>query len=123
MIRVALIDDNPANRQLLEAYFRYAGGFEVIRSWATGGELQADFIWEEDPPDVVVVDLVMMPMSGEHVLEWIRFHYPKCTLIIWSALGDVAELVQKYIPTLADAVVEKGEASCLVSTIQEFIHE
>jgi DNA-binding NtrC family response regulator len=40
----------------------------------------------ENPPDVVVIDLVMPLVSGDKVAKWVRSHYPQVRVYINTSL-------------------------------------
>lgn len=66
--RLLVVDDTPHNVKLL-AELLAAHGFEVDR--ATNGREAIEAI-ERDPPDLVLLDVVMPDMNGYEVCRWIR---------------------------------------------------
>ena len=67
MKRVALVEDNPDNRLLVQALLD--GHFEVSE-YPTGGDALAAF--EDVVPDLVLLDISLPGMDGTEVLERLR---------------------------------------------------
>jgi CheY-like chemotaxis protein len=66
--RILLVDDNPQNRRLIEAMLTPYG--YLIASASSGDE--ALQITASDPPDLILLDVVMPGMSGYEVCRRIR---------------------------------------------------
>jgi CheY-like chemotaxis protein len=64
---VALVEDNADNRLLVQALL---GGLYELREYATGGDALTAF--EQDPPDLVLLDISLPGISGLEVLARIR---------------------------------------------------
>jgi len=67
MKRVALVEDNPDNRLLVQALLK--DRYEIIEH-PTGADALAAF--EETLPDLVLLDISLPGMDGTEVLAWIR---------------------------------------------------
>lgn len=82
-IRVLLIEDNEANRRLMQDYLLYSG-YEVF-PLAEGRQFQAAM--ESFNPQVILLDLRLPDIDGYELLEQIRDHPDWCTIpvIIVSA--------------------------------------
>lgn len=73
MIRVLVVDDNPALREML-ALILSGEGYEVARARHGGEAVQyIDSGWH---PDIVLLDVLMPVMDGLAVCAWIRQHVP-----------------------------------------------
>lgn len=77
-LAVAVVEDNLYVRRILEGLLRY---FKIqnITSFANGAEAIEHYkaLWDDpltnDPaPDLVIADLVMMPINGLLLLRWLR---------------------------------------------------
>jgi DNA-binding response OmpR family regulator len=83
MPRVLLVDDDPAMLRLLEVNFRLEG-FETVT--ATRGEEAVDAV-RADPPDAVVLDVMLPGMDGHEVVRTIRDEPAAATLPVVFLTG------------------------------------
>jgi DNA-binding NarL/FixJ family response regulator len=114
-IRVLIADDEPDVRLLLRLSLRHhdvevageaSDGHEVLERCAT------------DPPDVVVLDLLMPGLNGFEVIMGLRDRHPEVGIVAHSAVaGDVVrrQMSRQGIPL----VLKSGEAGPLVNAIRE----
>ncbi len=67
MLKIAVVEDNPDNRMLVEALL--SDRFE-ISEFETGQEAVDGL--EADGPDLILLDISLPEMDGTEVLAWIR---------------------------------------------------
>lgn len=82
--RILIVDDEPDIRTTVATRLRGAG-YDVVEA-ASGEEAIARV--ERDPPDLVILDVMMPGMSGFAVLEQLRMHPDMPSIIFLSALGN-----------------------------------
>lgn len=70
MKHVLVVDDDPSLRELMYAVL-YRKGYKV--SVAENG-LQAQALFNQSHPDVILLDLMMPVMNGWEFLDWIEEH-------------------------------------------------
>lgn len=70
MARVLVVDDTPANRELL-AFILRSLGHEVLTAEEGGSAIR---IAEETKPDLVIVDILMPGVDGYETARLIRAH-------------------------------------------------
>ncbi len=102
--RVLVVDDNPQNVELLLAYLEDLGctlcsasdGFEALR------------LVEENPPDLILLDIMMPAMSGYQFCERLKQHekYRDIPIIMVTALGEVGD-VERAVEAGADDFLTK----------------
>jgi DNA-binding response OmpR family regulator len=68
--RILIVDDEPAIQQVLCFFFKLHN-FEVLS--VSGGQ-EAIQVIPDFRPQLIVLDLVMRPVSGWDVLEWLHVH-------------------------------------------------
>ena len=87
--RILVVEDDPAISVGLREKFRLEG-YEVLE--AEDGEQARDLL-AEDPPDVVILDIMLPKLDGLTVLRWLRKKYPTLPVLIISAKGSEDEKV------------------------------
>ena len=93
LIRILIVDDNPAVRRYLRAILEQQEGWQVCGEARTGGEALQKVL--ESPPDLVVLDYQMPDLNGVDVAKQISAMFPKIpilmvTLHLSSQLADAA---------------------------------
>jgi PAS domain S-box-containing protein len=105
---ILVVEDDPADRKLMEALLHQLGYRPVVRPDGASG-LQAAL---EDPPVAVVLDLVMPGMDGFQFLE--RFRRTgigrRTPVIVWTA-HDLTTAVLSRLRASAQAVVQKSSGA------------
>lgn len=66
-LRIAVVEDNPDNRMLVEAILDEL--YDIVE-FETGKQAVAGLV--EAKPDLVLLDISLPEMDGTEVLEWIR---------------------------------------------------
>src|SRR5258705_3079838 len=89
-----VVDDNPANLELLEEMLRRRG-YEV-RSFPRGRLALAAA--DQEPPDLILLDIIMPEMSGYEVCEQLKSsaHLSDIPVIFLSALNEVEDKVKGF---------------------------
>jgi DNA-binding NarL/FixJ family response regulator len=107
-IRVFLVDDHAVVRRGLETYLGAVGGFVVVgeaddgrRALVRIGELDRD----GEPPDVVLMDLVMEPMDGIATTRELRARHPHIEVVALTSFVEEERV---------DAALEAGAAGYLL---------
>jgi DNA-binding NtrC family response regulator len=85
-----VVDDDTANRRLMELVFR-AEGFQVVE--AESGE-RALTLATAAPPDAVLLDLRLPGMSGLETLAALREAVPAAPVILLTSYGDLQVAVR-----------------------------
>src|SRR5262245_29549972 len=99
---VLVIDDEPTPRELLRSILEAQG---YVVSLAASGEEGLEQI-RANPPDLVLLDLAMTPLSGWGVINLLRTHASPPDVLAMSALGDedppelaaISPFVHGYLP-------------------------
>jgi CheY-like chemotaxis protein len=90
--RILVVDDDAANREMLDEILRDAG----YRVFTAPDGPNALFITEANPPDVAFVDWIMLTMDGQAVARALKRRIPTLPVVAMSgsvpdmgALGDI----------------------------------
>ena len=79
--RILIVDDEPVSRKILRAKLE-AAGHEVRE--AEDGQEGVD-LYNEDPPDVALVDIIMPVKDGTVTIKEIREAHPSAKIIAMTA--------------------------------------
>jgi len=88
--RVLLVDDEEDFASTLAERLRLRG---IETRVATNGEQAVELILD-DPPQVVVLDVMMPGMSGLEVLRRIKREYPAMPVILLTGMGTKKDAVE-----------------------------
>lgn len=80
MIRILLVDDNPAVRRYLRAILEQQESWRVSSEARTGAEALHNVL--ESQPDLIVLDYRMPDLNGVEVAKQISKMYPKIPILM-----------------------------------------
>jgi two-component system KDP operon response regulator KdpE len=89
-LRVLVIDDEPPIRKLLRVGLS-AHGYQIIE--ASSGKMAFELL-NEQPPDLVVLDLGLPDMQGHELLRAMRARNDRVPIVVLSSRDDEAGKVQ-----------------------------
>ena len=111
--RVILVDDDTAVLNAVTYTIRGLG--YTCRSFSDPLATKAAIAAE--PPDLVILDLIMPQCYGEELLAWISASFPQVAVVMTSALGDLETAVRCMragaIDFLPKPSSPEGVAACL----------
>ena len=102
-LKVLIVDDALFMRNMLKEIFTKAG-FEIAGEAANGVEAVERF--RECRPDLVTMDIVMPLKSGIEALQEITGRHPEARVIMCSALGQEALVVEAIQAGAKDFIVK-----------------
>ena len=102
-VRVLIVDDALFMRSMLKDIFIKAG-HTVVGEAANGDEAIAKY--QELKPDLVTMDIVMPQKSGIEALQEIRAQDPDAKIVMCSALGQDALVVEAVQSGAKDFIVK-----------------
>jgi DNA-binding NarL/FixJ family response regulator len=85
-VRVMLVDDHPLIREAIGHLITEAPDFELVGEAADGNECLARV--DELKPDIVILDIAMPNLNGEHAARELRRRYPNLKVIALSGYAD-----------------------------------
>jgi DNA-binding NarL/FixJ family response regulator len=118
-LRVLIADDEPDVRLLLRLGLRHHS-IAVVGEAADGLEVLA--ACAEDPPDAIVLDLLMPRMNGFEVIPELQRDNPEIGIVAYTAVaGDFVrrEMARLGIPLL----LKSGDSGPLAEALHKAAHD
>ena len=111
--KILIVDDEPAIQQVLCFFFKIHK-FEVI---GVSGGLEAIHIIPEFRPQLIILDLVMRPVSGWDVLEWLHTHRFQIPVLVVSALVNLTEQLHGFEKGAIEYITKPTQPSVIVERV------
>lgn len=118
MIRVAIVDDKAANRNILENKLKLNDLFVITFSAADGSEFLEEMksLSEEERPHIVMMDLEMPVMDGVAAIASGSALYPDVKFVVLTILDD-DDKIFKAIKSGACGYLLKEESSNAIASM------
>lgn len=114
-LRVLIADDEPDVRLLLRLGLRHHR-IEVVGEAADGEEVVR--FCDEDPPDAVVLDLLMPRMTGFEVIPILQRDHPEVGIVAYTAVAG--DFVRREMARLGIRLLLKsGDSTPLAQALHE----
>ena len=113
--RVLVVDDALYMRTMIRDILRGAGGFEVVGEAGNGREAVERFV--ELEPDLVTMDIVMPELDGIESTREIHSRYPAADIIMCSALGQEALVIESIAAGARDFIVKPFTAEKVLKVV------
>lgn len=114
--RVLIVDDAAFMRMLLKDIITKAG-YEVVGEAANGVEAVEKY--KELKPDVVTMDITMPEMDGITAIKKIREIDPNAKIIVCSAMGQQAMVIEAIQAGAKDFIVKPFQHSRVIEALQK----
>lgn len=114
--RVLIVDDAGYMRARIREILT-AGGFDVVGEASNG--LEAIERYKELRPDLVTMDIVMPFKNGLEATRELRAHDPQARIVMCSALGQEALVMEAIESGAADFIVKPFEGEEVLSVLQK----
>ncbi len=101
--RVLIVDDAAFMRMMLRDILS-KNGFEIVGE-AENGKIAVQ-MYEELKPDVVTMDITMPEMDGIAAVKEIKTTYPDAKVVMVSAMGQQAMVIEAIRSGAADFIVK-----------------
>jgi DNA-binding NarL/FixJ family response regulator len=114
-ISVALVEDDPAMREVLERVIVAEPSLRFAFGASTAAELLAWFL--SHPVDVLLVDLGLPDGSGLDVIRRCRELQPACASMVLTIFGDEANMLRAFEAGASGYLLKDGTESDLATHI------
>jgi len=117
--KILVVEDDAAILQVLCVFLEFAE-FEVLG--VSNGE-EAIHVIPEFCPHLIVLDLMMQPVSGFEVLDWLRANrkLPPLPVLVLTALTQLTEQVHGFEEGAVDYMTKPAQPSALVERIRSIL--
>lgn len=116
--RILIVDDAAFMRMMIREILS-KNGYEVIGEAADG--IQAVQKYKESKPDLVTMDITMPEMDGIQALREIRQFDSSATVIMCSAMGQQAMVIDAIQAGARDFIVKPFQADRVIEAIRKCV--
>lgn len=113
---VLIVDDAAFMRMMIKDILE-KNDFNIIGEAADGQ--QAVEFYKEQSPDLVTMDITMPEMDGITALKEIRTHDPNANVIMCSAMGQQAMVIDAIQAGAKDFIVKPFQADRVIEAINK----
>ena len=118
MAKILIVDDAAFMRMMLKDILT-KGGFEIAGEAADGVEAVAKY--NELKPDLVTLDITMPNKDGIQALKKIRESDPNAAIIMCSAMGQQAMVIESIQSGAKDFIVKPFQADRVIEAVQKVV--
>lgn len=119
MARILVVDDAVFMRMMLRDIL-VSHGHEVVAEAADGN--QAVERYEECKPDLVTMDLTMPNLDGIQAIKKIRAIDPDARIIVCSAMGQQAMVIEAIQAGAKDFIVKPFQIDRVISAVDKALN-
>lgn len=114
--RILIVDDAAFMRMMIKDILT-KNGYEVVGEAADGAEAVEKY--KELQPDLVTMDITMPEMDGITALKEIKAVEPNAVVIMCSAMGQQAMVIDAIQAGAKDFIVKPFQADRVIEAIQK----
>ena len=121
MVRILVVDDNPAVRHYLRAILEQQSAWQVCDEARTGGEaLQR--VQKAPPPDLILMDFQMPDLNGLDVAQQIAQLFPKIPILLVT-IHLSTQLAEAARRVGVRGACAKTDVGSIVQAVEALLHE
>ena len=118
MAKILLVDDAAFMRMMVKNTLTQAGYTDIVE--AEDGAQAVDTFNAENP-DLVFMDITMPNMDGLEALKAIKGSHPDANIVMCSAMGQEAMVVEAIKTGAKDFIVKPFKPERILSTVTKII--
>jgi len=115
---VLIVDDAAFMRMMIKDIL-VKNGFEVVGEASNG--LEAVKVYQEVKPDIVTMDITMPEMSGIEAVKAIRKIDPNAKIIMCSAMGQQAMVMEAIQAGARDFIVKPFQSDRVLDALNKVL--
>lgn len=116
--KIMLVDDAAFMRMTIKNCLTKAGYTDLVEA---GDGQQAVETYEKEQPDLVIMDITMPNMDGIQALQAIKSKYPNAKVVMCSAMGQEAMVVQAIQLGALDFIVKPFKPDRVLQTVNKVL--
>ena len=118
MKNVLIVDDSRTSRRVLRDILERAG-YKIVGEAVNGREGFDSYVKLQ--PDIVTMDITMPEMDGIGALKGIREKDPNASVIMCSAMGQQAMVIEAIQSGAKDFIVKPFQAERVLEAVKKVI--
>ncbi|WPQ61114.1 response regulator transcription factor [Chitinophaga sancti] len=122
MKKIAIVDDQVMIRKALSVLINMFPGYEVMLDASDGKDLQRQ-LQEENPPHIVLLDIVMPNMDGYETAGWLRDNYPDIKVLALSTMDSDTAIIKMIKHGAKGYVLKDADPAELKLAFDEVIRQ
>ncbi len=116
MARIMIVDDAAFMRMMVKDILT-RNGYEVIAEAVNGNDAIAKY--REIKPDLVTMDITMPELSGIEALKVIKSEDPNARVLMCSAMGQQALVIEAIQSGAKDFIVKPFQAERVIEAVKK----
>lgn len=118
MYKILLVDDAGFMRMMIKNYLTKAGYTDFVE-----GEdgAQAVQLYEQEKPDLLIMDITMPNMDGIQALREIKKNHPDAKVVMCSAMGQESMVMEAITLGAMDFIVKPFKEERIVQTVNKVL--
>lgn len=117
MIKIAVVEDEPATRSALVARLRAVAHFDLLFEADSLGSARA--LLRSQMPDVLIVDLGLPDGSGLELIAELSERHPRTATLVLTVFGDEQKLIHAFERGARGYLLKDETAIGLVDAIEQ----
>ncbi|MEO8167513.1 MAG: response regulator transcription factor [bacterium] len=121
LIRIALVEDNPALRQRFEQYFSLYQNIEMVATYASG-EAALNGITRMQPsklPQIVLMDIELPKISGIETTQRLKESFPDIEVMMLTVFEDQSKILQSIQAGASGYLLKDESPDNLVEALED----
>ncbi len=114
MAKIMLVDDAAFMRMMLKNTLTKSGYTDFVEAQDGAGAVKK---YEEEKPDLVIMDITMPNMDGLQALKKIRESDPQAKVVMCTAMGQESMVVDAIKSGAKDFIVKPFNADRITQTV------
>jgi two-component system, chemotaxis family, chemotaxis protein CheY len=118
MPKILIVDDAAFMRAMLKDILSH-GGYEIVGEGCHGGE--GVTLYQQLKPDLVTMDITMPEVDGISAVKQIVAFDPKAKVIMCSAMGQQAMVIESIQAGARDFIVKPFQPQRVLEAVKKLI--